>query len=226
MDRESLWQILAEKIAGLGLDHPVRVGIDGVDGVGKTTAADELAVHIRAMRRSVIRASVDSFHQPQAIRYRRGRQSPEGFYHDSYQLDALQSLLLAPLGEMGSRQYKTAIFDHRMDEPVEQEFKVAPDDAVLVFDGIFLHRKELYGFWDFSILLDAPFDVTVRRCAQREGTSPDPADASNQRYIGGQQRYFQESRPRDAATVVIHYTDFSNPRIVRSKCELGLPDAK
>jgi len=43
MDRSALIAGLAERIAGIACPHPVRVGTDGVDGVGKTRLADELA---------------------------------------------------------------------------------------------------------------------------------------------------------------------------------------
>lgn len=53
---------------------------DGVDGAGKTTFADELAAVLRAAGRTVLRASVDGFHGPQAHRHRRGRHAWEGFW--------------------------------------------------------------------------------------------------------------------------------------------------
>lgn len=60
------------------------VGVDGVDGVGKTTFADELGDALRARGREVVRSSADGFHHPRSVRYRLGRSSPEGFYRDSY----------------------------------------------------------------------------------------------------------------------------------------------
>ena len=45
--------------------------------------ADELAHRVTALGRPVIRASVDGFHNPRDHRYRRGRDSPEGYFHDS-----------------------------------------------------------------------------------------------------------------------------------------------
>ena len=47
------------------------VAVDGVDGAGKTTFCDELASVLRAQGRAVVRASVDDFHHPRAIRWRR-----------------------------------------------------------------------------------------------------------------------------------------------------------
>jgi uridine kinase len=74
------------------------MAVDGVDGVGKTTFADRLGVAIERIGRPVIRSSIDGFHNPRELRYRRGRTSPEGFYLDSYDYAALRAHLLDPLG--------------------------------------------------------------------------------------------------------------------------------
>lgn len=78
--RKQLLYELAQRIVATSPDRTVRVAIDGVDGSGKTTFADELGSFIAAEGRSVIRASVDGFHNPKAVRYRLGRHSPEGFF--------------------------------------------------------------------------------------------------------------------------------------------------
>ena len=46
------------------LDRRLRIGIDGRDGVGKTTLADELAPMLTARGDVVTRVSLDGFHQP------------------------------------------------------------------------------------------------------------------------------------------------------------------
>ncbi len=54
-------------------------------------------------------------------------------------------------------------------------FLTAGAGAVAVVDGLFLHRPELAGLWDFTIFLEVPFEVTAARMAERDGSSPDPA---------------------------------------------------
>jgi uridine kinase len=71
--RSACIEKLASVIAAVRVDHPTRVAIDGVDGVGKTRLADELVEPLAATGREVIRASVDGFHRPREARYRRGR---------------------------------------------------------------------------------------------------------------------------------------------------------
>src|SRR5262249_19722962 len=111
MKRSTLIKMLAARVVGVICPHPVRIAIDGVDGVGKTTLADELVDAVSAYNRSVIRASIDGFHNPRSDRYRLGRNSPEGYFRDSFNHSALISLLLAPLGPGGTRRYRRAVFD-------------------------------------------------------------------------------------------------------------------
>lgn len=79
--RRDLLDAIAAKIAA---GAARRVGIDGVDGAGKTIFADELAVALRGFGRPAVRVSLDGFHNPRHVRYRGGRSSPEGFWLDSY----------------------------------------------------------------------------------------------------------------------------------------------
>ncbi len=58
---------LAARICLLKNPHTLRVAIDGVDGAGKTTLADELVEPVRRLGRRVIRASVDDFHRPELL---------------------------------------------------------------------------------------------------------------------------------------------------------------
>src|SRR3712207_6837481 len=76
----------------------VRVAVDGVDGAGKTTFADDLSVVLTAAGRPVVRASVDGFHHVRARRYSRGRWSWQGFWLDSFDYRQLRTNLLEPFG--------------------------------------------------------------------------------------------------------------------------------
>jgi uridine kinase len=213
--RDALLDLLADRIAGVVRPHPVRVGIDGVDGVGKTSLANELVAPLEERRRRVIRGSIDGFHNPRTVRYRRGRSSPEGYYRDSFDHDALTANLLRPLGPGGSLDYRRAVFDYRVDAAVQLPVETAAPNAILLFDGVFLHRPELRPYWDFSIFLEAPFEVTIPRCASRDGSSPDVNDAANRRYVEGQQLYMRECEPMAQATMVIGNRDLWFPEIRR-----------
>jgi len=217
---EALLARLANAIATLHPDRRIRVAIDGVDGAGKTVLADALAPLVIAIGRQVIRASVDDFHHPRAVRYARGRYSPDGFFLDSYDYPAFRRLLLDPLGPAGSGNYIAKHFDHRTDQPVARRMQQSPPAAALIVDGIFLHRPELRAYWDLSIFLQIDFAVSRERNAAREGTSEalDPDTPANRRYGAGQQRYLSECAPAQNADIVIDYNDLSAPRILKWRC--------
>jgi uridine kinase len=215
MERYEVLEQALDIIAEINLPHPVRVAIDGVDGAGKTTFANELAGQIERSGRAVIRASIDSFHNPRSTRYRRGRSSPEGYFRDSFDYDAVVGQLLQPLGPAGSRLYKTGVFDYKTDLPVVAPLRRAPDDAILLFDGIFLLRPELRPFWDLRILLQVNFDVSMSRCAQRDGGNANPTAPENRRYVEGQEIYFAECNPAAAADILIDNNDATAPRFLR-----------
>ena len=218
MLRHELLEILASQIAEITTAHPTRVAIDGPDAAGKTTLADELAILIGTSGRAVIRASIDGFHNPESIRYQRGRLSPEGYYFDSFNHESLITLLLSPLGPQGSREYRHATFDYRTDLENQRPFQIAQATSVLLFDGVFLLRPELADFWDFAIFLDVGFEVTLARAQQRDAIAFGGVDTVThryeQRYIPGQKLYFDLCRPRVRANIVVDNNLPSAPTIV------------
>jgi uridine kinase len=217
MKRSVLLDSIAHEVALLQRPHAVRVAIDGVDGAGKTTLADELVDPLRGLGVTVIRASIDGFHNPRSVRYRLGRQSPEGYFCDSFDYGSLFSVLLAPLGPGGSHRFRRAVFDYRTDSAVSSPIEIAPPRAVLLFDGVFLLRPELLPYWDFSIFLDCPFHISVPRMARRDGGSPALNSPENLRYVDGQKLYLQSCDPRRMACLVIDNTDLASPKMVANR---------
>jgi uridine kinase len=203
---------LADAVASLHPDRVIRIAIDGVDGVGKTMLANALAPLVAGKGRPAIRASVDDFHNPRAVRYARGKYSPDGFFLDSYDYEAFRTLLLDPLEPGGSGRYVAKHFDHRTDQTVDAHAQQATASAALIVDGIFLHRPELHSCWDLSIFLKVDFNISVPRGAARDQTPDAPA---YQRYVGGQKRYLGECAPEQQADIVIDYNDFREPVILR-----------
>lgn len=214
-ERARLLSEVADEI-GAHLDGNIlRVGIDGRDGAGKTMFADELGALLEWRGCAVIRASTDCFHNPRELRYRRGRNSPEGYFLDSFNLAKLRELLLDPLSPGGTGRYCQGYFDHLANACVSPEWHHATNPSILLFDGIFIHREELLAYWDFSIFLQVSIrEALVRCCTRAGGGSMDPTAAENTRYVLGQQLYFERFKPQSRASIVVDNEDLARPRIV------------
>ncbi|UPL14496.1 nucleoside/nucleotide kinase family protein [Microbacterium galbinum] len=191
----------------------ILVGIDGVDGAGKTVLADQLAGALRDRTR-VERISIDGFHRVRAERYRRGRHSAEGFWRDSYDYAAFHREVVRPfLADEGT--FLRATHDVDTDDLLDGPREAVVAGSLVIVDGIFLHRPELRDAWDFTIFLDVPFRESARRMATRDGLPADPAAPENARYVGGQRIYLEQCDPRGAADLVVDYGDLSRPSIRR-----------
>ncbi|MEO3816596.1 cytidylate kinase family protein [Plantactinospora sp. B24E8] len=210
MDRGTRGELLgrvAEAVGSVTVAHPTRVAVDGPPAAGKTTLADELAVVLRAQGRDVIRATIDDFLFPRAQRYPRGEYSAEGCYFDTHDHQALNRVLLDPLGPGGNRRFQPTVYDHSTDTLLSPPVATAPADAVLVFDGVFLLRPELIDRWDLRVFVSTSLEKTVDRAMIRERRVSSQANIERrwrERYIPAQQFYFATVHPTRYADIVVH----------------------
>lgn len=200
----------------------ILLAVDGIDGAGKRAFADALAEVFAEDGSAVFRASIDDFSRPRSERYARGRSSPEGYYRDSHDYATFRRVLIDPFREGtqtgGTTGFQLAAFDVGRDTAVESAWTTAPRDAVLIVDGIFLHRPELRGLWNWSVWLDVPIDVAARRLAPRKGSDPD-SDPASALHRAGQELYLKDADPRSAASAIIDNTDPAHPaRVFQDYC--------
>ena len=187
------------------------VAIDGVDGAGKTSFADDLAAELTDSGLTVIRVSFDDFLNPPEVRYAKGRTSPEGFIADTYDYERFIDDVLEPLGSEGCGRYRARSYDFAGETPLSPPWQVAPDAAVVVVDGMFLHRDRLRNargrkVWDLSVWLQVPPEVSVRRLAERDGSPSEVDDPRIARYVEGQRLYIERYHPAERADLVIDNT--------------------
>jgi uridine kinase len=209
-------------IAVAFLPHPLRVAIDGIDAAGKTFLADELAPRLDAINRPAIRVSLDSFHRPRDDRYRLGPASPEGYYLDSFNYPEVIRMVLDPLSPGGDGRYCPAVFDLGANTRLPEKWSLAPENAVLLVDGIFLLRPELNLYWDLRIFLRISFNTSLERGVRRDlssGCSQGMAEHEAlrqrylQRYIPGQKLYLNQVQPEGLGDIIIENDDLERPLI-------------
>jgi uridine kinase len=193
--------------------RPVLVGMDGPDGAGKTTLADDLARVARG--RPVVRASLDDFHHPRAHRHAEGR-TAETVWSRGFDYDAVRRELLEPWRHGAGATYHRRWHDLATDASVREPAEVVPTDGVLVVDGVFAQRDELAGVWDLVVYVDASDAVRVARMAERDGVPADPEHPDQRRYLEAQRLYHARCDPVGRADVVLDLDDPERIRIVRT----------
>lgn len=218
--RRQLLDKVADRVLALQLDHPTRVGVDGHSAAGKTTFADELADVLRAKSaRQVLRVMIDQFKRHVDLRTQYPVESPESYYFEMFDVDAIRDELLTPLGQGGNRRYRTQIMDFSGRLPIDSGLHVSPDDAILVADGAFLQKPSLSSHWDLVIYLHIDIADVLHRGTNRDQAWMDSAEAAAERYrayyIPGEELYQAQVRPADRAHIVIDNRNFEAPGILR-----------
>ena len=100
----------------------------------------------------------------------------------------------ASLPDDGGDVRQSLVAPFRAGDPFD-DGEVAPDRAVLVIDGRFLHAAGLRGLWNWSVWLESNPPIGAPR--------PELPDA--------EKAYVRESRPRAAASVIVENSDPTHP---------------
>jgi uridine kinase len=218
--RDEVLSRLVDAITAPDAFEVTRVGIDGRSAAGKTTMAEELAMRLRARRRTCLRASIDDFHPPgHAQRSASGGYTVESYYAEGFDYAAFRRELLGPAMSLDPRGVRLRAWDSFHDRPYEGGLeRVAPGD-ILVVDGAFLFRPELRDCWSFTIWLDIDFETMVARARTRDIAWMPSVDAIERRYrerwIPLHTLYEAETGAPGLADAVIDNTDPAHPRISR-----------
>ena len=96
----------------------------------------------------------------------RGDGSYRAAHHlDSYNYDALAAYVLRPLRADGDGRYRPRSYDLATDTEVRPPPRQAPQDALVVVEGMFLHRDGLTEVWDYSVNSDPdrPYAIAPER---------------------------------------------------------------
>lgn len=218
MLRSQMLDQVSTFITAKKFDHPTLVAIDGFDAAGKTRLSKELVFPLRRKSRQVVTVSLDDFQNPTQIRYRRGRNSPEGYYYDSFNYDAFIGNVLKPLRDSENRRIRRTLFSISTNMEVNSDYESVAEDAIVLCDGIFLMRPELMDFWDITIFVDITLDTALQRVVEREirnyGSYETIKQMYEQRYFAGQKIYFDRCHPYQRADLIIDNNDIRNPLVI------------
>ena len=214
------YSILATLKIGLQANQKLILSVDGIDAAGKTTFAKRLKMELKKRELQCETISLDDFHNPKSIRYQKGEYSAVGFYEDSYDYDVFIFETILPFKE-GKDIIKVKHLSLELDKE-ESVYKDLSNCNLLIVEGIFANRKELYPFWDYSIFIDITFKEGLKRNIRREQKENTKACIDeistkfNSRYKAGQELYLKREKPKTKVNLIIDNNDFDNPQYIGS----------
>ena len=215
-------EYLINKIKQAKKSKPIIVAFDGVDASGKTTLADAIALSMKKQKIfEPIRVQIDRFHNSMEIRTKKGDLSSEGFFYDSFNLSAIFENIINPI-KNGSESIVSGIYDYRIEQQIEEYRIPVSSNSVVLFDGIFMHRDELYKNWDLSVFLDVSFETVLKRAIKRDmdlfGSEENIKKRYLSKYIPGEEIYLNSCNPKERAHIVIDNNNFEAPKILKEMC--------
>ncbi len=191
-------------------DKAFVIGINGIDGSGKTAFAEALETYLRKKDLPTQLIQLDDFHNPKAIRYA-GNDQADNYYHKSFNIDLIIKKLLVPIQKKKSVSLKLTTLDWQTDKfENKQKYHIKPD-TIIIFEGVFLFRKELAPYFDLKIFLDIPFDESKKRAVIRDPSAS--LIRYDEKYLPAQQKYLTEYPPTKVADIIIDNTNWAYPTI-------------
>jgi uridine kinase len=170
-------------------DLPTLMCIEGLGGSGKTT----LARAVTARRPDITLIHGDDFYGPEERDWRSW--TPRQGYERYFDHQRVEHQLLRPLktGHRASFQR----YDWK-NNALADWVTVEPQGVVLV-EGVYLLRRELRSYWDFSIYVDTPRELRLQRLHARGEN-----DAGwIERWAAAEDYYEQVEQPAQAAELVV-----------------------
>lgn len=168
------------------------MGIDGRGGAGKSTLAQELA----GLSDDTTVVQVDDFYRSAGEREaRRRRRDTE--IGGAFDWRRLRDQVIKPLAVDESASFQRYDWDgDRL-----AEWKTIEPGGIVVIEGNYSTRAGLREFYDFTIWVDAPDAVRLKRGVERDG------EAARQRWLHEwmpeEERYVAAERPSESCDLVV-----------------------
>lgn len=212
---KGIFENIRDKIAERRKNVPFIVGINGIDSSGKTEFSKSLKNYLVSQGMKVELIHIDEFHNPKSIRYS-GVDEAENYYNKSFNLDLIKNNILNPIVENKNLKGKIKTLNLMSDAyDMERSFDI-DEETVVLFEGVFIYREELNGYFDYRILIKVPFEESRRRGEIRDVPlyGMDVLRKYDEKYLPAQKKYFEEIDPENISDLVIDNSDWNNPKIL------------
>jgi phosphoglycolate phosphatase-like HAD superfamily hydrolase/uridine kinase len=189
---------------------PFVVGVSGIDGAGKSSFAESLERYLVAHNGETQAIHLDDFHNPKAIRYA-GADQADNYYNRSFNFALIAEKLLKPLRKKKAFSARMTLLDWRTDKYDAERIYAFNRNTIIIFEGVFLFRKELAPYIEYGVFLEIPFEESKRRAFIRDAGAD--IKKYDEKYLPAQARYLKEYPPEKTADMVIDNSNWEYPRL-------------
>ncbi|MER7023096.1 MULTISPECIES: uridine kinase [Streptomyces] len=198
---ERLTDALAERIAATPAPDGgpwLRIAVDGAPAAEPEQLAGRLAEALRLRGRAARCVDAHGFLRPASLRLEYGHTDPDAYHDEWFDRRALWREVFQPLDAGDTGRVLPDLWDPVADRATRSDYVALPPGGVLL-----LHGPLLLGHWfpfDLTVHLELSAAALARRTPPGERWTL-PAFA----------RYEDETRPADAADVVVRADDARRP---------------
>ena len=183
------------------------VGIDGLGGSGKTTVADSLKLKLQSRGYDTYILHIDDFIHPKHVRYNESKEEWYCYYNIQWRYDYLVKEILLHIKNNDQIDKLIEIYDKENDNYILETIGISAG-SILLLEGIFIQREELRKYLDFTIYIDTPKQVRLKRVLERDLYIGEVEDINNKykgRYFPAEEKYISEYCPIENANFVLRY---------------------
>lgn len=195
-------------------DRAFVVGITGIDTSGKTKFAEVFEKFLISRNHRIQVINLDNFHNPKKIRYS-GENQADNYYNKSFDIKTIVEKLLIPIHQKGSFSKRLTLLDLHTDKyEIKKEFSF-DQNTIVLFEGVFLFRKELSPYIDYKIFIEVPFEESKNRARVRDVPIYGEAVLRkyDDKYLPAQKKYLDECPPSKVADMIIDNSRWEYPTI-------------
>jgi HAD superfamily hydrolase (TIGR01549 family) len=191
-------------------DKAFVIGINGIDGAGKTQFAESLEKYLISRKYKTQAIHLDDFHNPRAIRYA-GKDQADNYYNRSFDINLIIEKLLAPIHKKHTISTKIKVLDLHTDKYEIKRNYAIDRNTIVIFEGVFIFRKELSPYIDYKVFMDIPFRESKKRAIARDSEAD--LNKYDGKYLPAQAKHLEEYPPSQVADIVINNTNWEYPTI-------------
>jgi len=219
-NRTLIFEKILEKIeARNNKDRAFVIGITGIDCSGKSHFANSLNSFLISKDFKTQLISIDDFHNPSSYRYS-GVNQADNYFNRSFNISTIIEKLLIPIHESKSCMVSLPILNLETDEYDTEKELVFNHNTIVIFEGVFLFRKELSSYIDYKVFLEITYEESKHRAKIRDSKAD--LNKYDEKYLPAQRRYLYEYPPSETADIVIDNSEWEHPLSKMIRDEQGI----